>query len=129
MILFYAASTNRVVETLEHIVAEQTPACPWVRCRTLAVLEQRLRRPCHDVQIVLISVGDPIEMRRLYAMRPLLLDLRLVMVLPRRDPDLIAWAHKLGPRFIAYADNGCEQVGAVLRKMLGTQAPATTAAG
>jgi hypothetical protein len=57
-------------------------------------------------------------------MRPLLTDLRLVMVLPRRHPALIAWAHKMGPRFIAYADNGQEQVGAVLNKMLGSPSAA-----
>lgn len=53
-------------------------------------------------------------------MRPLLLDMRLVMVLPGRDEDIIAWAHKLSPRFIAYADSGHGQVAAVLDKMLNT---------
>jgi hypothetical protein len=97
---------------------ETLPRHPLVYCRSLQILEQRLRRPCHDVEILLIAVGDAIEMRQLIAMRSLLLDLRLVLVLPERDPDIIAWAHKLSPRFLAYADNGFEQVAAVLDKML-----------
>lgn len=118
MILFYAAEKNRVVESLEQIVTEQLPTRHLIHCRSLMVLEQRLRRPSHNIEILLISVSDAIEMRQLYAMRPLLLDLRLVMVLPGRDTDIVAWAHKLSPRFIAYADNGFEQVGAVLEKMV-----------
>jgi hypothetical protein len=118
MILFYAAEKNRVVETIEEIVAEQLPSRHLVHCRSLVILEQRLRRPSHNIEILLISINDAIEMRQLYAMRPLLLDLRLVMVLPGREADIVAWAHKLSPRFIAYADNGFEQVGAVLEKMV-----------
>ncbi|MDA8139297.1 MAG: hypothetical protein M0036_11655 [Desulfobacteraceae bacterium] len=119
MILFYAAENNPVVEALEQIVAGEIPTRPLIRCRSLNVLEQRLRRPRNDIDVILISVNDAIEMRQLNAMRALLIDLRLVMVLPWRDEDIIAWAHKLGPRFIAFADNGYEQVGPVLRKMFG----------
>lgn len=118
MILFYAAEKNRVVESLEQMVMETLSRRPLVRCRSLQMLEQRLRRPCHDVEVLLISVVDAIEMRQLISMRPLLLDMRLVLVLPERDQDIIAWAHKLSPRFIAYADSGYEQVTAVLDKML-----------
>lgn len=118
MILFYAAERNRVVESLEQMLTETLSRHPLVHCRSLQVLEQRLRRPCHDVEVLLISVADAIEMRHLIGMRSLLLDMRLVMVLPGRDEDIIAWAHKLSPRFIAYADSGHEQVAAVLDKML-----------
>ena len=119
MILFYAAQRSRVVEFMEQSVAEQLPSRALIHCRSLSVLEQRLGRPRHDIEVILVSIGDAIEMRLLNTMRHLLLDLRLVIVLPSRDPDIVAWAHKLVPRFIAYADTGYEQVGAVLEKMMG----------
>ena len=61
-------------------------------------------------------------------------DLRLVLVLPGRDPKMVVMAHKLAPRFIAYADNGYEQIGAVLEKMIDASrkkciAPAISLAG
>lgn len=120
MILFYAAENTPVVEALEQIVASELPAHPLIRCRTLSFMEQRLRCPRNGIDVILISISDAIEMRLLSAMRLLLIDLRLVMVLPWRDEDIIAWAHKLGPRFIAFADNGYEQVGPVLNKMIGS---------
>jgi hypothetical protein len=118
MILFYAAERDRVVTTLEGIMAQRMPQRHLVHCRSLALLEKRLRRPHHKVEILLLYVADAIEIRHLSAMRPLLVDIRLVIVLPDRNADIIAWAHKLSPRFIAYADDGLEQAGGVVEKML-----------
>jgi hypothetical protein len=58
------------------------------------------------------------KMERLSRLRNLLRDLRLVVVLTRRDDETVTWAHKMAPRFIAYADNGYDQVGAVITKMM-----------
>jgi hypothetical protein len=69
------------------------------------------------VALLVVSARDD-EMAQLSTIRNLFRDLRLVMVLPRRDDEVVAWAHKLGPRFIAYADNGYDQVGAVLEKLM-----------
>ena len=118
MILSYAMEKNCVVEALEHQVAQQLSPPKMIYCRSLEALEGRLRQPRHNIKIVFISVSDALEMAQLTNLRSLLMDLKLVLVLPRRDPDTIAWAHTLGPRFIAYADNGFEQVGAVLDKMM-----------
>jgi hypothetical protein len=118
MILFYAAERDRVVTTLEGIMAERLPQRHLVHCRSLALLDKRLRRPSHNVEILLLYIANAIEIRHLSAMRPLLADMSLVVVLPDHNADIIAWAHKLSPRFIAYADDGLTQAGAVLEKML-----------
>ncbi len=118
MILFYAAERDRVVTTLESIMAQRMPQRHLVHCRSLSLLEQRLRRPSRNVEILLLYIASAIEIRHLSAMRLLLADLRMVIVLPDHNADIIAWAHKLSPRFITYADDGLEQAGAVLEKML-----------
>jgi hypothetical protein len=117
MMLFYAAERSSAVNVLENIVSEKLPVHKVMHCTTMDTLERRLRQPRHDIEIILISVKDAIEMAQLTELRPLLLDLRLILVLPKRDDDIVAWAHKLGPRFIAYADNGVGQVADVLDKM------------
>jgi hypothetical protein len=118
MLLFYAAQKNRAVDELEKILTEQLPAHRVQYCNAMETLEKRLRRPRQDLAIVLLSICDAIEMARLSDLRPLLIDLRLLLVLPKRDDATVAWAHQLGPRFIDYADNGATQIAAVLEKML-----------
>lgn len=119
MLLFYAAHKNHAVDALEQVLAMRLPPHSMLYCNSLDMLEKRLRRPRHNLSLVLLSIGDAIEMARLTELRPLLLDLRLLLVLPKRDDDTVAWAHQLAPRFIAYADNGLGSITAVLDKMIG----------
>jgi len=114
VILFYAAENNRVVETLEHQLAPHKVA----RCVSFSTVEKRLRKPGHGMQVALMIVRNSEEMDWINAIHNLVRDVKLILVLPAPDSAMVARAHKLGPRFIAYADNGYDQVGAVLEKML-----------
>ena len=114
MILFYAAENSRVVESLKSLLA----VWPVKRCRSIQALVSSLRKPCHGIKIGLLVVGSSEEMFQIMGHQDLIRDLRLVLVLPERDPRMVVMAHKLAPRFIAYADNGYEQIGAVLGRMI-----------
>lgn len=121
MILFYAQQNNRVVETLKKQLVGQSIE----RFRTVSALTRRLRKPCHGLRIALMVIRDRDEMIRIAEIQNLIRDLRLVLVLPGRDDEMVSMAHRLGPRFIAYADNGFEQAIAVVRKMAGRTLNAT----
>ena len=114
MILFYAAANDRVVQTLE----QQLEPYKVTRCVSFSSVERCLRKPGHGLQVALMIVGDNAEMARLHTLDSLVRDVKLILVLPSHDSAMVASAHKLGPRFIAYMDNGYDQVGAVLEKML-----------
>jgi hypothetical protein len=118
MIMFYAADRYQTRDNIQRLMVEYQADRPVIPFNSLDALESRLRRPHHDLDIILICVGDAIEMVKLTRMRSLLIDSRIVMVLPYYDADMVAWAHKLGPRFIAYADSSEQQIGSVLHKML-----------
>ena len=113
MILFYAHQQDRVVETLKEMLADYKVES----FHTVASFAKRLCKPCHGLAIALLKVNDHQEMIQIAEIQNLIRDLRLVLVLPGRDPELIALAHRLGPRFIAYADNGFEQSVAVVQNM------------
>jgi hypothetical protein len=113
MILFFAHQNDRVVETLQKQLADLTIE----RFRSVESIAKRLSRPCHGLEIALMVVCDGDEMIQIAGIHNLIRDLRLVLVLPGHDPEMVSMAHKLGPRFIAYADNGFEQAIAVVRKM------------
>lgn len=117
MILFYAHHKDRVVETLEKMLADHKIES----FRAVSSIAKRLCKPCHGLVIALLVVRDCEEMIRIAEIQNLIRDLRLVLVLPGRDSEMIALAHRLGPRFIAYADNGFEQAAAVVCKMANQQ--------
>ena len=114
MILFYAAQNNQIVETVERQLAGYRVA----RCRSFSTVEKRLKRPLHGLEIVLVVVNRFEELDHIQEIQALMRDLRLVLVLPDRDSRMVSHAHKLTPRFIAYADHGLEQIGAVMKKMV-----------
>ena len=118
MLLFYASQKNKAVEMLKDIILQRLPIHQAMFCKTVDAMEKQLRRPGGNLDILLVSVRDTIEMAEMARMSPLFLDTRLILVLPRRDDTIVIRAHKLGPRFIAYRDNGLEQVASVLDKML-----------
>jgi hypothetical protein len=81
-------------------------------------MEKRLRKPRHGLDLALLMIRNTQEMDRFDSIHNLVRDVKLILVLPNHDSAMVAWAHRLGPRFIAYTDNGCDQVGAVLEKMM-----------
>ena len=124
MILFYAAENNSVVRTLEQQLVPYNVA----RCVTISAMEKRLRKPGHGLQVALILVRSGKEMDHVEEIQHLVRDLKVILVLPGHHSAMVAWAHKLAPRFIAYSDNGYEQVGAVLEKMLRPGKPVRSSA-
>lgn len=116
MILFYAKQKDRVVEKLQKLLA----GLKIERFRSVASIAKRLSRPCHGLEIALVVIREGEEMIQFAEIQNLIRDLRLVIVLPGHDSEMVSMAHKLGPRFVAYADNGFEQAVAVIRKMAKT---------
>ena len=123
MILFYAQQNDRVVETLQKLLT----GLKIERFRSVASIAKRLSRPCHGLEIALLVIHDGDEIIQIAEIQNLIRGLRLVIVLPGHDSEMVSMAHRLGPRFIAYADNGFEQAVAVIRKMAETSQSAVCA--
>lgn len=123
MILFYAAEDTSVVDSLRHQLAPYKVS----QCISIGAVEKRLRKPSHGVHVVLMILSNGEELDQLAAIHGLVRDVKLVLVLPVQDNAMVDRAHKLGPRFIAFADNGCDQVAAVLQKMMRNSCETATA--
>ena len=114
MILFYAAENTRAVDSLRRRLAPYKVS----QCISIGAVEKRLRKPHHGVWVVLMILSNSEELDQIAAIYSLVRDVKLVLVLPVHDNAMVARAHKFCPRFIAFADNGCDHVGAVLEKMM-----------
>jgi len=87
-------------------------------CRTITSLSRRLRRFESRPEVVVLLAADKKDLSELLAIRSLFRDLRIILLLPDREPETISKGHTLMPRFLAYCDSNFRDVTAVLNKML-----------
>ena len=117
-ILAFASKHNPMAKFLDQLSTHNGSDQTIERCFFLSELETRVIQPHPDINLVIVCINDAREIIGLTKMRERLLDIKLVIVLPFRDDDMISWAYKLGPRFIAYADDDTHFLESALRKML-----------
>jgi hypothetical protein len=87
---------------------------------SVASLNTRLRRPMRPAAIGILIPGHARDLLCFAAMRHLMGDMRIVLVLPDSRPQTISDGHALHPRFISYADSDLKDVEAVVAKMVAT---------
>jgi hypothetical protein len=93
-------------------------------CRSLEELSGRLQRPLNDLRIALLDIASREDLLRLLNLRDLLLELRLILILPDRQRQTAAAAHLFSPRFLSFADGDRQVLRAVLGKMIRSSQPA-----
>ena len=68
--------------------------------------------------IVILFVATMHELDELLLMQETFDDVRLILILPQRDPVTIAKGHQLRPRYLTFIDSNMGEVCEVLKKML-----------
>jgi hypothetical protein len=86
--------------------------------RTIEGLSRRLRQPGNDLPFAILHAPRREDLKDILAIRDLLRDIRIILVLPDRDENTIAQGHILRPRFLCYTDSDLADVSAVLKKCL-----------
>ncbi|HBD07589.1 MAG TPA: hypothetical protein DCZ69_04960 [Syntrophobacteraceae bacterium] len=93
------------------------PVEGFVACETLEELNSSLLRPLGDILAVVLFPADDADLANILVLREVLVNTRIVLILPAWDPDLVTGAHCLRPRFMTTHEMGLEDVGAVLEKL------------
>ena len=78
----------------------------------------RSPRPADDLTIAVFLASDREDLQQLVAIRDLIINIRIILVLPDRENETIAEGHSLQPRFITYLDSDFEEIGSVMNKMI-----------
>jgi hypothetical protein len=86
--------------------------------RTISSLTNRFRYPLDDLTVAVLVAQTSDELADIVSLRNLLSDVRVILILPNRDPKTVDVGHSLHPRFMSYVDSDFSVVIAVLRKML-----------
>lgn len=116
-LLFYSRETNGAAGRLQRVIETVVPQEKREIFRTMVSLLRRLRRPRHDVGIVILFAASREDLMEFLYIRDLLNGVRIILVLPDGEEETVAKAHILRPRFLTYADSDFLEVVAVLGKI------------
>jgi hypothetical protein len=104
----------RLQRTIETLVPKEKLEVSW----TLDRLSCRLRQPKDDFTIAVLLAASRNDLADILSIHDLLCDIRIILILPDRENDTIAWGHSLQPRYLSYIDSDFTDVAAVLGKMM-----------
>jgi len=90
---------------------------------TIDSLSHSLRQPKEDSVIAVLLAEREKDLVDILAIKDLLSDIRVVLVLPDREKDTITKGHSLRPRFLSYANSDYSEVSTVLSKMIKNYCP------
>lgn len=117
-VLYYGTTNNGTGKRLQKAIESVVPMENTEVCRDIEELGRRLRLPTCDVSISVFFTKSKAELFDLVLIKKLLLNLRIILVLPDEDSETIAMGHTLFPRFVTYTDSDFKDVEAVLKKMI-----------
>lgn len=120
-ILVYAKAKNGIVTKLQEAVGSILPKANVETFRSVTRLSERLHKPVLNFPIVVLLAMNKEDLENILAIQDLLLDSRVVLILPDKKEDTMALGHSLRPRFVSYRDSSFKDVRAVLGKMVNRQ--------
>lgn len=113
-VLYYAKVEKGPGEQLQRLIEALVPQEKREVYRTIGSLYRRLCRPndCPTVAVILAATRE--DLLDILSIRDLLLEVRIILILPDREESTIALGHTLRPRFLSYIDGDVTEVAAVL---------------
>ena len=117
-LLVYAAKSDGTAQRLRKVVEEIVPKKDLEICRNIESLSSRLQQPMNGLDIAILLAGSVRDLTGFRSLQDLLSEMRILLVIPDREPDTFAKAHRLRPRFMTHTDSDFEDIKAVLGKIV-----------
>jgi hypothetical protein len=117
-ILYYNSSHSETGNSFFGFVESSCDVNSIAICRDHDDLTRRLCELKQDIALVIIFAADRDDLTKLFLIRELLYDLRLILILPDMDEETVAQGHRLRPRFLSSIHHDFSQAAAVISKML-----------
>ena len=117
-LLVYATKSDGVAQHLQQVIEEIVPKKNLEIYRNFNSLSYRLQQPMNGLKIAILLADSDQDLTDFLSLQDLLSELRIILILPDREPGMFAKAHILRPRFMTYTDSDFEDIKAVLNKMV-----------
>lgn len=119
-VLFYLPETSNVPEWVNTIIGMATQRANVRIAQCIGTLVDMLRSSRADVGVVVLLAGTGEDIRELYSLNSLLVDIRTILILPDNQRETFSAGYKLYPRYLTTMDDGPRELAAVLEKMIET---------
>lgn len=116
-LLFYSSGDDQNEKRLETAVHKVIPESKIELFKRLDDLRERLRRPVEPDSIAVLSALNREKLQKMQALRRLLPEIYVVLVIPDRKKSTIELAHRLLPRFLSKVNSDFSDLRKVLNKM------------
>ncbi|MEN8258513.1 MAG: hypothetical protein ABFS09_11685 [Thermodesulfobacteriota bacterium] len=118
-LFFYRDTRSESHGSAEELIGGMVSPGQFHCCETVAQMIDQLRTNVRSQDIVILLLGTGGELNGFLAEQELFEDIRLILVLPDTNPELVALGHQLRPRFVDISQNNdFSKVKAVLAKMM-----------
>lgn len=123
----YHGASQRLLDSVCNL--RDSHRCDCDHYDELPSLIDALHRCRIGSRLAVLFPSNPNELAKLVALKHLLFDLQIILILPNGKSTTLSHGHALRPRFISYADSDFSDVAAVSDKLLArlAQSPAIIA--
>ena len=116
--VLYTNGIEHIEEKLTNIIHTQVPGIQVKICNSIELVSQIFRQPLNNVSVVILLVASKDELIQFNLMSALFDNIRVILILPDRQKDMLALGLKLKTSFVTYIDSDLQDVASVLGKIL-----------
>jgi hypothetical protein len=117
-VLLYAQADAESGDSLQELIETTIPKGKIEIHRNFEGLSHRLREPLDNRVVAILLLTSRGDLANILSIQHLLRDIEIILLAPNSNPETIAMAHQLRPRFLTYTNSDFEELGAVLKKMI-----------
>ncbi len=116
-LVIYSTKKERAEQSLLRVIGLLMPKEKTDMCHTIDDLASRLKQPVLGLRVAILFAMSSGELDALIEIRDLLEGVKVVLILPDTEPDTVARAHRLHPRFISDRQSDFVDVAAVVNRI------------
>jgi hypothetical protein len=117
-IIVYSKDKSKFGMELEEVIEDLASKENVEICRAISDLTLRLRVPLSESAIAVLLVSDEKDLQSILSIQSLLINMRIVLILPDRNNGTIEAGHCLHPRYLSFKDNSLKDIQSVLARMI-----------
>ena len=119
VVVWDSEGTGGAWEKLAEAITGTVPGVSVTRQRTLEEFRRRLVTERRHIVAAVPVINGGRALAELSAIRELLWDVRVILVMPEEKNGILAEAHTFYPRYIAGLGGGFDDVAAIVQRMAG----------